>query len=213
MPGIVFVRRLYTDFVPGVVFGERVAAARLSADGLAIAQPLVLHFIGGETVAVRDHRAQFTTYLGLAADPDATWLVAAVGINNGGFHTGSVDMGSIEHRQGAATVRVSRCRAQVVDVIHQFGEILRQIVVGTAIRVNAVGGEVNPAGIAAARQLDDLVVIARARVIDGVHDAVGVRRIVFKCRGRVLVVVDVVVRCAFIEHEEVGIGRDGIRDV
>ena len=122
-------------------------------------------------------------------------------------------MGSIEHRQSAAAVRVGRCRAQVVDVIHQFGEILRQIVVGAAIRVNAVGGEVNPASIAAARQLDNLVVIARARVIDGVHDAVGVRRIVFKRRGWVLVVVDVVVRRAFIEHEEVGIGRDGIRDV
>ena len=213
MPCVVFIGRLHADFVSGVVFSERIGTAFGVVDGLPVAQPLVLHFVGGETVAVADSRGKFAADFRFAADGDAARLVAAVGINNGGFHTGGVDMGSIEHRQSAATVRVSRCRAQVVDVIHQFGEILRQIVVGAAIRVNAVGGEVNPAGIAAARQLDDLVVIACARVIDGVHDAVGVCRIVFKRRGWVLVVVDVVVRCAFIEHEEVGIGCDGIRDV
>ena len=58
MPGIVFIRRLYTDFVPGVVFGERVGASLGIVDRLAIAQPLVLHFIGGETVCVCNLRRQ-----------------------------------------------------------------------------------------------------------------------------------------------------------
>ena len=43
MSGVVFVDRACGDFVAGVVAGELVGCPCLSADGLAVTQPLVLH--------------------------------------------------------------------------------------------------------------------------------------------------------------------------
>ena len=72
---VVFVGGAHGDFVPGVGAGEQIGCARLSANRLAVAQPLVLHFAGGETVAVVNGGSQLAADFCLTADGDAAFAV------------------------------------------------------------------------------------------------------------------------------------------
>ena len=74
MSSVVFVGRAYGDFVPGVVAGERVAAACLSTDRLAVAQPLVLHVIG-HAVVIANGSGQRLPDFCLAADADFSFVI------------------------------------------------------------------------------------------------------------------------------------------
>ena len=58
MPGVVFVDGAHADLVPSILFAERIRAAVSLVDSLPVAQPLVLHFIGGKAVAVADGSGQ-----------------------------------------------------------------------------------------------------------------------------------------------------------
>ena len=75
VPGIVFVRRLHGNFVPGVVFTERIGAAVGLVDGLAVAQPLVLHVVSGKAVAVGYGSGEGAAHFRFAADGDAAFVI------------------------------------------------------------------------------------------------------------------------------------------
>ena len=75
MPCVVFIGRLHADFMPGVVFGQGVGAAVGTINRIAVAQPLVLHFVGGETVAVVNGGSQLAADFCLTADGDAAFAV------------------------------------------------------------------------------------------------------------------------------------------
>ena len=72
--GIVFVAGFDADVVSHVVAGELVGCACLSADRLAIAQPLVLHVIG-YAVVIADLCSESLTHFGLTVDADFAFVV------------------------------------------------------------------------------------------------------------------------------------------
>ena len=75
VPGIVLIGGAHGDFMSGVVFGQGVGAAVGTINRIAVAQPLVLHFISGEIVAVADSSGEGATHFGIAADGNATRLI------------------------------------------------------------------------------------------------------------------------------------------
>ena len=77
--GVVFIGGAHGDFVPGVVAGERVGLAVGISDGIAVAQPLVLHVVSGKTVAVADGRGEFAADFCLAAEGDFAFVVCGRG--------------------------------------------------------------------------------------------------------------------------------------
>ena len=74
MSGVVFVDRACGDFVPGVVAGEGIGVARLSANRLTIAQPLVLH-VSGYAVVIVNGSGQRLPNFGLAAEGDFAFVI------------------------------------------------------------------------------------------------------------------------------------------
>ena len=78
--------------------------------------------------------------------------------------------------------------------------------------LGVAGGE-DPAGIAFARGFDHGVVLVGRHVMDHVHDAVRVLRIVFKGAFRLFVVIEVGLGADFARDEDVRIGRNRVGDV
>ena len=75
MPGVVLISGAHGDFVSGIVFGQGVGAAVGTINRIAVAQPLVLHFISGEIVAVADSSGEGAAHFRFAADGNATRLI------------------------------------------------------------------------------------------------------------------------------------------
>ena len=122
--GVVFIGGAHGDFVPGVVAGERVGLAVGISDGIAVAQPLVLHVVSGKTVAVADSRGEFAADFRLARDADAALLIGLRtrrGIVRIVLHE---DIDTLLHTKAAAVSggdgEVNNFFGGVVDVIARF---------------------------------------------------------------------------------------------
>ena len=74
MSSVVFVGRAHGDFVPGIVAGELVGCARLSANRLAVTQPLVLH-VARYAVVIANGSGQGLPNFRFAADADFARVV------------------------------------------------------------------------------------------------------------------------------------------
>ena len=134
----------------------------------------------------------------------------------------------VRRGQFAVVVVLRRVRrhAEVVDVCGKLVKVLRQRVVRVAILfgmffalgfrqrvfLGVAGGE-DPTGVAFARGFDHGVVLVGRHVMDHVHDAVGVLRIVFKGAFRLFVVIEVGLGADFTGDEDVRIGRNRVGDV
>ena len=78
MSGVIFVGGAHADFVPGVIFSERIGAAVGFVDRLTVAQPLVLHVSGVEFIGIGHSGSQFTTHFRFAADGNGTRLIGGL---------------------------------------------------------------------------------------------------------------------------------------
>ena len=77
--GVVLIDCSYADFMPGIIFGERIGAAVGLVDGLPVAHPLVLDFVSGNAVAVGYGRGEFAAQFGFARDADTARMVSGIG--------------------------------------------------------------------------------------------------------------------------------------
>ena len=73
--GIVLISGAHGDFMPGVVLGQGVGAAVGTINRIAVAQPLVLHFISGEVIAVGHGRGEGTAHFRVTCDGDGARLI------------------------------------------------------------------------------------------------------------------------------------------
>ena len=75
MPGIVFIGRLHTDFMPGIVRGQGIGLTVRLGDRLAVALPLVGHARIRHAVSIADGGGKFAADFALTRDGDGTFVI------------------------------------------------------------------------------------------------------------------------------------------